>query len=231
MHRSRRVEQRRRLRLWATRLTGEPRLGRPDRRRRGLHAVTGVELASQRPARSVRRQSSGRSSVKPGGRRKVLRLCGSAGVRGRSGQKPPRGTPESWHLYSSKLAAWRPTRRFLSGSAPHSCTGATPCGTRLALRWTCQSSAVVQSGRGASGEHAHLLKSRCIHSCADPASRAADLRWSAPQARPLLHPPAPVRDGSPGEKSGRPLTHLGQQCQELFSIQRAPPAHVLGGSY
>ena len=42
----------------------------------------------------------------------------------------------------------------------------------------------------------------------------------APQAPPLLHPPAPVHGGSPGEKSARPLTHLGQQCQELFARGR-----------
>ena len=34
-------------------------------------------------------------------------LC-AAGVRGRSGQKSPRGTPESWHLLTLELATWRP---------------------------------------------------------------------------------------------------------------------------
>src|SRR4051794_38093824 len=50
---------------------------------------------------------------------------------------------------------------FLFAPAPHSFPGASPTGlspSRLltsTLRWSCQSSAVVQSGR-ASGERAHL---------------------------------------------------------------------------
>ena len=78
----------------------------------------------------------------------------------------------SSHVYRMP-ALWRPTRRFLSGSAPHSSTGATPCGARLALRWTCQSSAVVQSGRASRERARHRWRER---SCADPASRAANRR-------------------------------------------------------
>src|SRR3954466_8966753 len=98
-------------------------------------------------------------------------------------------------------ACWRPARRFRFVPAPHSCLGASPTGlspSRLltsALRWSCQSSAVVQSGR-ASGEHArHRWRER---SCAGPTSRAATLRWIAPQAPPLLRLRDPARDGSLG---------------------------------
>src|SRR4051812_18240899 len=108
--------------------------------------------------------------------------------------------------------ARRPARRFLSVPAPHSCLGASPTGLSpsrlltLALRWSCQSSAVVQSGR-ASGEHArHRWRER---SCAGPPSRAATLRWVAPQAPPLLPLRNPVHDGSLGEESARAVTWIG----------------------
>src|SRR4051812_27424524 len=98
-------------------------------------------------------------------------------------------------------ACWRPARRFRFVPAPHSCLGASPTGlspSRLltsALRWSCQSSAVVRSER-ASGEHArHRWRER---SCAGPTSRAATLRGAAPQAPPLLRPRDPVRDSSLG---------------------------------
>ena len=76
-------------------------------------------------------------------------------------------------------ARWRPARRFRFAPAPHSCLGASPTGlspSRLltsALRWSCQNSAVVQSGR-ASGEHTHHRWRE--PSCAGSTSRAAALR-------------------------------------------------------
>ena len=81
-------------------------------------------------------------------------------------------------------ACWRPARRFRFVPAPHSCLGASPTGLSpsrlltLALRWSCQSSAVVQSGR-ASGEHATpslartLLRRFDIKKHNPPGSRAA----------------------------------------------------------
>ena len=88
----------------------------------------------------------------------------------------------------------RHVRRFLFAPAPHSCLGASPTWLSpsrllaLALRWSCQSSAVVQSGR-ASGERTHPCG--CGHSCAGSTSRASEPRSPKPQAPvPAPHPDA-----------------------------------------
>ena len=114
--------------------------------------------------------------------------------------------------------ARRPARRFRFVPAPHSCLGASLTGlspSRLltsALRWTCQSSAVVQSGR-ASGEQARQC--RCDRSCAGSTSRASTRRWSEPQAPFPLRLPRSGARRLPRGRRVHPLYAFGQAAGQI----------------
>src|SRR4051812_3178672 len=158
-----------------------------------------------------RRASSPRVRVERGWRAASLSNSGGAGRRATSlSVVVGAGRPASHAAISVRTGpALRPHARLF--------------GLRLALRWTCHSSAVVRSGR-ASRALAPRLR-RGPRSCAGPASRAATLRWAAPQAPPSLHRPAPAHGGSRGERSGRALPRVGLYCQELFArtVEMAGP--------
>ena len=109
----------------------------------------------------------------------------------------------------------RHVRRFRFVPAPHSCLGASPTGlspSRLltsALRWSCQSSAVVQSGR-ASGEN-HTLTDATSPAPVrppEPPSRVAQSR----RRRSLPHAATP-RERAPRGQERRGSRTYQEHCQ------------------